>query len=199
MRIAITGHRPVLLDCGYDESHPVCQAIKAKLEEQISEILAMNSPEYLFRVPMSMGVGIWAAEIVLQFKRDNPSRNIKLTVVIPYINHIKEMLDDMWCRRYELVTEAADEVVTLEPKYTGFRIEAANRWLVDNSDSVFAVFNNAADYAAKAREIKMSPVNCITARNGTAYTVRYALQCRKPVTAMDPRHPELTVRFMPKP
>ena len=199
MTIAIVGHRPVLLDCGYDETHSVCQDIKNAIEKTIEHLFVIASPPYEFIAPMCMGVCMWGAEIVLQLKRDYRYKDIKLTAVIPYKGHIKEMLDDGWRCRYELITESADEVITLEPKDTRYRIEACNRFIIDNAGAVLAVLNNAVEYAAKSKAMNLPPVNCVTAKNGTAYAVRYALQQRKPVNTIDPKYPDVLLHFKPMP
>lgn len=67
---AFTGHRPGSYSFGYDEEHPDCLKLKDLLSEQIGLLISRGVKTFLSG--MTPGADIWAAESVLQFKRDDP-------------------------------------------------------------------------------------------------------------------------------
>lgn len=197
MHIAFTGHRPTKLPCGYDESHPICLDIKSKLRGLILEMVNTDSLETVFITGMALGIDIWAAEIVLDIKKDHPNKDIRLICAIPYEGHIRSMFDDQWKKRYQMLLNGAFERHVLSPKYYDGCLLARNRWMVDHADSIIAVFDNALTYGVNAKKSNVSVEECIQERGGTAATIRYALRCRKPISAIDPLHLSSIIRFSP--
>jgi len=76
---AFTGHRPERFGFKYNEDDERCVKLKVLMREQISELIAGGVNEFF--TGMALGVDQWAAEIVLDFKKDHPY--IKLTAVLP--------------------------------------------------------------------------------------------------------------------
>ena len=192
--IAFTGHRPVKLACGYDESHPVCLRVKERLEKLI-RAEAVSCGRLRFLTGMAMGTDIWAAELVLKVRASAPEADVELVCAVPYEGHIEVMADEGWRRRYRTVLAAAAEVRVLAPSFTRSCMEERDRWMVDHADRVIAVLNEARAMARIMEIAKLPPEQAIPADSGTAVTVRYALSLGKPVTAIDPKSGCCVVHF----
>ena len=79
---AFTGHRPKGL--GYPESDGRCAALKEKLRSLIVKLMEEEGVTH-FISGMAQGVDMYAAEIVLELKKQHPQ--ITLECAIPYERH----------------------------------------------------------------------------------------------------------------
>lgn len=101
-----------------------------------------------------MGVDIWAGEIVLGLKRQ--FKNLKLIAVVPFPQQANTWPQE-WRIRFRNLLEKTDEVIMISDQYDSERFFERNRYLVDHSSRLIAVYNQEK-------------------KGGTAYTVRYARQ-----------------------
>ena len=159
---AFTGHRPSSYRFGYDEGHPDCASIKILMTTQIGALIENGVRTFLSG--MAAGADIWGAELVLRFKKEYP--DIRLIAVIPC-----ESQADKWSaeprERYINILAECDETVYISRHYTKDCMFRRNRWLIDHSGFVLAVYNG-------------SP------KGGTAYTVNYARQKHRAVITINP-------------
>ena len=102
---------------------------------------------------MARGVDIWAAEIVLKEREQNPA--IKLICASPYKGFERSWSSD-WQRRYNNIIDSADLVRFICPGYSRACFQIRNEWMVDHSARVIAVYNgekggtrNTIEYAKK--------------------------------------------------
>lgn len=150
--LCFTGHRPDKLN-GYDPKD------NKKLLWEISRAVEYSILEGVdtFISGMALGVDMWSALIVLKLKEKYP--HIKLVCAIPCKNHsIKwnKKDQDLWVK----ITQAADEIVFVtETEYTHSCMQDRNEWMVDNSDTVLAVWDgtsggtgNCVIYAQKEKK-----------------------------------------------
>jgi len=100
---------------------------------------------------MARGVDLWAAEIVLDLRKRNPS--IKLICAIPHEGFESRWSSD-WKRLYHRVQEQADLIRIIGKTYHPRVYQIRNDWMVIHSSRVIAVFNgqpsgtkNTIDYA----------------------------------------------------
>ena len=137
-----TGHRPKNIK--YSE-----EKIKPLLKKAIGK--AIDNGYINFITEMAPGVDTWAAEIVLEYKKSN--NGIHLLCAIPHAGFEK-------CRtlreeaEYNLITLYADRTAVLSPKYFKGCYMERNKFMVERSSLVIAVFNgrpsgtkNTIDYA----------------------------------------------------
>lgn len=164
-----TGHRPSSYSFGYDEENYDCLNLKAILVKQIGALIGNGVKTFL--TGMALGADIWCAEIVLKFKEAYP--DIRLIAVIPC-----ETQADRWSveqrERYFNILAKCDETVYISRHYTNDCMFRRNRWLIDHSSFVIAVYNG-------------SP------KGGTAYTVEYARRKHRAVIIINPD----TLQVMP--
>lgn len=145
-----SGHRP-------EKAKMEEQNIKFRLRTEIDK--AIKDGYTTFISGMARGVDIWAAELVLEKKRLN--RDIKLICAQPYEFFSKDQ-GWQWNVRYSKIVALADEIVTISYKSNKGCYMLRNKWMVDHSSRLIAVFNgkpsgtkNTIDYANK-KKLKIS-------------------------------------------
>ena len=143
-RCCFTGHRPEKLNRSEAE-------IKKDLEAEILQTINDGFVTYI--TGMARGVDIWAAEMVLQLRKQNP--NLHLITASPYEGFESRWTED-WKVRYNTVMEQADLIRYVCKGYSKACFQIRNEWMVDRSARVIAVYNgepggtrNTIEYAEK--------------------------------------------------
>lgn len=159
-----TGHRPQNLPWGFDESDSRCIALKVRLKKAIRQIILEYGVTH-FITGMALGIDQWAAELVLELQQTYPERGITLEAVLPC-----EDQDRKWRRedieRYRQILKRCDIVLPLQKSYTSGCMEQRNRYMVDHSQFVIAVWDGQP--------------------SGTGGTIRYAKGLGKTVIVLAP-------------
>lgn len=128
-RCCFTGHRPSKLT--QDE-----QTIKRSLSAAIDQAIARGFTTFI--TGMAQGTDIWAAEIVLDRRKEN--HDLKLICAFPHPDFEKSWRSE-WQSRFNAVRTAADLERTIWPVYSKSAYQKRNVWMVDHSALVIAVFN----------------------------------------------------------
>ncbi len=156
-----TGDRPEKLSLKLFEGNPDCSTLKELLYQQ-AENLIVSHGVTRFITGMGRGVDTYAAEIVLLLRQLYP---ITLECAIPY-----EMQAAGWTEkerdRYFSIAACADCETMLQRHYSADCMNKRNRYMVDQSGYVIAVWNGD--------------------RSNTASTVHYARQKCRNVIVIDP-------------
>jgi uncharacterized phage-like protein YoqJ len=159
----IFGHRPKKLPLMYDEQSPDCRRLKMLLYSEVDKMREIGVTTFL--IGMAPGVDIFAAKIVLDIRRDYPDDNIRLVAVLPF-----EGQADRWAEiyraRYFRILAKADEVVTLQTRYTDDCLLEHNRYMLNSSSHLIAVYNGS--------------------EGGTKYTVDRAVEEEMDVVIINP-------------
>lgn len=153
-RCCFTGHRPEKLNMPETE-------VIAWLESEIRK--AIDDGFVTFISGMARGVDIWAAEIVLRLRDED--KPIHLICASPFEGFERSWSDE-WKQRYTEVMRQADIVKFVSPGYNRACFQIRNKWMVDHSSRVVAIYNgepggtkNTIDYSQKQgvsiRAIKM--------------------------------------------
>ncbi len=137
--------------------------IKYRLRQLIVGIIRKKSVTH-FISGLAEGVDTWAAEIVLEIKEE--SANITLEAAIPCENQTASWNVKSKERR-DRIMAMCDKVTILQRNYTYDCMMRRNRYMVDRSDYVIAVWNGQP--------------------SGTANTILYAVSRDKPVYYVDLR------------
>lgn len=124
-----TGHRPVKLLRSEVQ-------IKAALAQAIAKALADGKRTFL--TGMARGVDIWAAEIVLKVRDDDPS--VHLICVLPHPNFEKRW-SKHWQQRYDAILQSADLVKIISSTFSISSYQKRNAWMVDHASLVIAVYS----------------------------------------------------------
>ena len=159
---AFTGHRPKSFSWKDNETAPGCVLLKETLAEQIKLLTKRGVTDFLSG--MAQGVDLWAAEIVLDLKKKNPA--LRLHCILPCEGQERKWLASEQ-ERYRSILRQADEVIYVNREYSADCMLARNRYLVEHSSVLLAVYNGAY-------------------RSGTGMTVRYAKQLGREVIIIDP-------------
>lgn len=161
-KCCFTGHRPKSLPFGYNEEEASCKELKELLSENIERQITENGVAH-FISGMAMGVDIFAAEAVLKLRKKYPQ--IKLECAIPCETQANKWSEG-WRNRYFDIIHRSDVAKTLQTHYTPDCMMKRNKYMVDNSDVVIAVWNGL--------------------KSGTGNTVNYAVKSGKKVIIIDP-------------
>ena len=127
-----TGHRPEKLGV---PAEIVIRELKEAIDESISNGF------HTFITGMAQGVDIWAAEYVLQVKKNHPE--LKLICAVPYAGFEKSW-EITWKEKYNHVIEEADEVHYISEHYHRGAFQLRNIWMVDHSTKIIAGFTGAS-------------------------------------------------------
>lgn len=143
-RCCFTGHRPEKLTA---DSTTIKEALATEIDKAITDGITE------FITGMARGVDLWAAELVLERRETNPS--ISLFCAIPYEGFEKKW-SESWQSLYRNILANADGSKVFQPHFTYTSFQERNRWMVDCSERVIAVFcgekggtKNTLDYASK--------------------------------------------------
>ncbi len=155
-----TGHRPQSLPFRFNENDPRCVELKSHLQKLI--LLKIKEGITHFLSGMALGVDSYAAEIVLELQKEYPE--ITLDAIIPCANQSCKWNEKQILRYHEILKKCNRKIV-LQEDYTADCMEKRNRYMVENSDCVIAVWNGS--------------------NSGTGKTVRYAINNKRPVIILD--------------
>lgn len=156
--IAVTGHRPNKLfgwnmnDCRYVE-----------LKSMMKGFLVANKCTEAV-TGMALGVDQLFAEAVIELKREGYP--IKLHCAIPCQNHSIKWPDASKKKYAEILAEADEITLVTDGPYNSWVMEKRNRYMVDISDEVLAVYTGEP--------------------GGTRNCIKYATEKGKKVTVIDP-------------
>jgi uncharacterized phage-like protein YoqJ len=170
MYCCFTGHRPEQLPWIKNEEDVRCIQLKKILSEVINRSIADGYTD--FYCGMARGIDTFAAELLIEKMKNNI--NIRLHAVLPCPQqhedwHHKDK------QRLENILQQVSSKTVISPVYTDTCMLSRNRFMVDNSGRLIAVWNGFF-------------------RGGTAYTVRYAKKEKKEIYLIRPR--DLTVNLI---
>ena len=139
-----TGHRPHKLGISEHKAKELLSnAVDVMIEKGYTTFIS----------GMAQGIDMWAAEVVLLKRIENPS--IFLVCASAY-----KGMESKWQfvqkAKYNSIISLADEVIYLCEHYTPYCFHLRNNWMVNHSSMVIAAYNNE--------------------EGGTKNTVQYALK-----------------------
>lgn len=143
-RCCFSGHRPEKL------KRPI-QEITEDLEAEVID--AINDGFTVFLTGMAKGTDIIAGEIVLRLQ--DAGSPIQLVCAVPYPGFEKSWSSE-WKQRYGFLLSKAEKIHYISTGFFRGCFQKRNRWLVDHSEKVIAVYNgfpggtkNTIDYARR--------------------------------------------------
>lgn len=141
----VTGHR--------DLPQKEINRVKAALRKEIEKAVADGFTQFMSS--FAEGVDQYFAEIVLEMRKSNPA--LELVAVIPYQKRLDNLRQKKWT--YDML-EACTDVVVIREGYQPSVYSHRNRYMVEHSDRVIAVYDG--------RE-----------KGGTAGTIRFTHTMKK--------------------
>lgn len=158
-----TGHRPQSLPWGFRENDFRCAALKNALREEILNMIRENNVRH-FISGIALGVDTWAAEIVLEL-RDKKACPITLECALPCEGQANRWPENDRERYFSIISRC-DKKTLLQAHYTADCMHKRNRYMVEHSEFVIAVWNGTP--------------------SGTGMTVAYARETGKEVRVIRP-------------
>lgn len=157
---AVTGSRPANFPWNYYglTFAPYIELLREKVRNLIDYGVTA------FICGMAMGVDMDVAETVLKFRREYDP-DIRLVCAVPCPDQ-QRAYPYSWKLRYKKILENADKVVVVSKSYDRQCYHRRNRYMIDNCDVLFAVWNGLQT-------------------GGTAYTIRYAYKSNKKVEILN--------------
>ena len=156
-----TGHRPEKLPWGKNEEDIRCLALKRKLRDALETAYAEGKRHFI--CGMARGCDFYFAETVLALRNEHP--DITLEAVIPFAGQSERWSPDQR-RRWESLVDACDRRTVLQEHYTPDCMHRRNRYMVEKSSLVIAVYDGSG--------------------GGTRRTLEYALREKVPFVDIDP-------------
>ena len=160
-----TGHRPGKLPWGWDEDGPRCQDLKGSIARELDGLYRRGYRHFLSG--MAQGCDLYFAEAVLALRQARP--DVTLEGAVPFPGQA-----DRWPPqdrlRWRAVLDACDVETVVQQRYDRFCMLRRDRYLVDRSGCILAVFDG-------------SP-------GGTRYTLNYAMNRQLEVLLLDLNRPQ---------
>ena len=126
---AFTGHRPERL------SIPEANVI-VWLEKEIRKAAEDGYTQFI--TGMQRGVDLWAAEAVLKLKAEG--KPVRLIAASAF-RGMENQWESDWKKRYHRIRRSADEVHYICPRNMRAAPLVRDKWMVDHSSLVIAVYN----------------------------------------------------------
>lgn len=156
-----TGHRPEKLPWGDNEKDPRCQSLKRKLQDTLAT--AYESGMRHFICGMARGCDFYFAEAVLALRQEREDVTLEAAIPCP-------TQTDGWSgadrARWRQLLAACDLETVVQHQYTPGCMLRRNRYMVDHSAMVIAVYDGTD--------------------GGTRRTLEYALRQRVPFVDIHP-------------
>ncbi len=159
--LCFTGHRPQKLIYGFNENHEMCVRLKDRIMIEIKQKIEEGIDTFL--CGMAIGTDIWCGETVVELRKEY--QNIRLIACIPHIGQ-EEMWNEDYKERYRELLRHADEKIIISDHYTKDCMQLRNRYMVDHSSNMIAVFNGQ--------------------EGGTKTTIEYAIKKGRNIILLDP-------------
>lgn len=160
-----TGHRPEKLPWGEQEDHPDCVALKESMAAQLERMYQKGYQHFL--CGMARGADFYFAEAVLALRDVHP--DVTLEAALPCAGQGKRWKAQDLSRWTQLVRQC-DTHTLLQEHYDRHCMLRRDRYMVDQSSAILAVFNGT--------------------RGGTQYTLNYAMDRRLDIYLFDLNHPQ---------
>jgi len=159
-----TGPRPHKLPFLANETDVRTFCLREKIEAAVIDEIIQNRCD-TFLCGMARGVDMLCAGIVLSLKKIY-GNDIRLVCVLPCLSQAQAWPKEAQAR-YKSILSQADKNILLQREYTEGCLTARNRFMVEHSSRLIAVYDGASG-------------------GGTKYTIDYARGRGRFVTVIDP-------------
>lgn len=134
-----TGHRAEKLPWGKDETSPACLALKRAIADVLASLYADGYRHFI--CGMATGSDIYWGEAVVALRDEH--LDVTLEAAIPHAGQERRW-DNFWRERYFHLAEECDKLTVLHPAYTPTCMTDRNRYMVDASGVLVAVYNGSS-------------------------------------------------------
>lgn len=131
MIVSITGHRPDKLG-GYKIPNPTYSSVINGLNLAFDKL----NPDFVI-TGMALGVDQWAAELCIK-------RNIKFIAAVPFQGQESRWPEHAQMKYFEILKRAHVTYCINPGSYSAMKMHLRNKWMVDSSDVLAAVWNGTS-------------------------------------------------------
>ena len=146
-----TGHRPEKLPWGSDERDPRCLRLKSRIMDTVEAVYREGYRHFI--CGMARGCDLYCGEAVLAFRESHP--DVILEAAIPCASQCRNwpMAEH---RRWQRLVDEADLETMIQEEYTRGCMHRRNRYMVDHSSLVIAVYDGSAGGTRSTLEYAIS-------------------------------------------
>lgn len=138
---AVIGHRPTRFKFGYKEHYAGCKRLKKRLHEQFA--LLYEKGVRHFYVGGSLGVDMWAGELILRMKEQVEYKDIDLYIILPFEGHDTSWDERSKARMTFLRKHCTNVMVIATQNQSPAEIyRKRNEYLIERADVMVAVYDN---------------------------------------------------------
>ena len=159
-----TGHRPDKLPWGFDERDPRCLALKHSMVRELEGLYCRGFRHFISG--MAQGGDLYFAEAVLALQEQYPDLTVEGAV--PCSTQADHWPEGQRLRWQDILARCDLETV-MQQHYDRFCMLRRDRYMVDRSAAVLAVFDGTP--------------------GGTQYTLNYAMDKKLEILLLDPLNP----------
>jgi uncharacterized phage-like protein YoqJ len=154
MILGITGHRPNKLG-GYKVPNPTYIRVCRKIEQNFKQL----NPEKIIS-GMALGVDQWAAYIAIKMR-------IPFVAAVPFEGQEIAWPSGSQELYHKVLAKASEIVIVSSGGYKSSKLQTRNKWIVDYSDKLLAVWDGT--------------------EGGTGNCISYAKSVKREIIYIDPR------------
>lgn len=136
MSCAVIGCHPTRFKFKYQEQNNGCKKIKKVLDSQLRQIYERGVHRFL--IPGTLGVGIWAGELLLRMKEQPEYAELELVMVLPYASH-ESSWDNHNKTRLTFLLHHATDKITLVARGSGKDYRQTYLYMVEQCERLLAV------------------------------------------------------------
>lgn len=131
-----TGHRAEKLPWRDNDRAPDCLRLKAVLADVLASLYAGGFRHFI--CGMATGADIYFGEAVCALREEHP--DVTLEAAVPFQGQERRW-SAYWQARYFRLAESCDKITVLHSEYTPTCMMDRNRYMVDASRTLVAVYN----------------------------------------------------------
>jgi uncharacterized phage-like protein YoqJ len=164
-RVLITGYKATELGI-FSQKHPGIEIIKKAIKKQIMALLD-EELEWII-VSGQWGVEIWAAEAVLELKKE--FKHLRLAVITPFLEQEEKWNEEKKKIYHHIITHADYVNSVSKSKYDGaWQFKEKNKFLLRNSDGMILIYDEENEGSPKY--IKAEAEQQAITRNYSIYSI----------------------------
>lgn len=160
-----TGHRTDKLPWGEEETDPRCTELKQSITREITSLYQRGFRHFISG--MAMGCDLYFAEAALALRER--CHGVTVEGAVPCPTQAQKWPETLR-RRWRAILDTCDLETVVQQNYDRWCMLRRDRYIVDRSAAVLAVFDGAP--------------------GGTQYTLNYAMDKKREILLLDPAQPD---------